>query len=50
MRPQTIQILIPPGCPLGMRVADITTRIVCVINVLRGQLADFLKMPDAQAV
>jgi len=33
-----------------MRVTEITTRIVRVIEVLHSQLADFLKMPEAQPV
>lgn len=33
-----------------MRVAEITTRIVRVIEVPRSQLADFVKMPEAQQV
>lgn len=33
-----------------MRVAEITTRIIRVIEVPRSQLADFLKMPEAQQV
>lgn len=33
-----------------MRVAEITTRIVRVIEVPRSQLADFLKMPEALQV
>jgi Domain of unknown function (DUF4357) len=49
-RPQTIQIYLPVGDPRGMRVAEITTRIVRVIEVPRSQLADFLKMPEAQQV
>jgi hypothetical protein len=49
-RPQTIQIFLPAGDPRGMRVAEITTRIVRVIEVPRSQLQDFLKMPDAQQV
>ena len=48
MRPQTIQIFLPAGDPRGVRVAEITTRIVRVIEVTRSQLADFLKMPGAQ--
>lgn len=31
--PQTIQIFLPSGDPRGMRVAEITTRIVRVIEV-----------------
>ena len=50
MRPQTIQIFLPAGDPRGMRVAEITTRIVRVIEVPRSQLADFLKMSEAQQV
>ena len=49
-RPQTIQIFLPSGDPRGMRVAEITTRIVRVVEVPRSQLADFLKMPEAQQV
>ena len=49
-RPQTIQIFLPSGDPRGMRVAEITTRIVRLIEVPRSQLAEFLKMPKAQQV
>ncbi len=49
-RPQTIQIFVPTGNPRGIRVPEITTRIVRVIEVPRSQLADFLKMPEAQQV
>lgn len=50
IRPQTIQIFLPTGDPRGMRVAEITTRIVRVIEVPRSQLADFLKLPESQQV
>ena len=49
-RPQTIQIFLPAGDPRGMRVAEITTRIVRVIEVPRSQLGDFLQTPEAQQV
>ena len=49
-RPQTIQIYLPAGDPRGMRVAEITTRIVRVIEVPRSQLGEFIKMPEAQQV
>ena len=49
-RPQTIQIFLPAGDPRGMRVAEITTRIVRVIEIPRSQLAEFIKMPEAQQV
>lgn len=50
LRPQTIQIFLPTGDPRGIRIAEITTRIVRVIEVPRSQLADFLKMPEALQV
>jgi hypothetical protein len=50
LRPQTIQLFLPTGDPRGMRVAEITTRIVRILEVPRNQLADFLKMPEAQQV
>lgn len=49
-RPQTIQIFLPTGDPRSMRTAEITTRIVRVVEVPRSQLSDFLKMPEAQQV
>ena len=49
-RPQTIQIFLPSGDPQGIRIAEITTRIVRVIEVPRSLLAEFLKMPEAQQV
>ena len=50
LRPQTIQIFLPAGDPRGVRVAEITTRIVRTIEVPRSLLADFLKTPEAQQV
>ena len=50
MRHQTIQIYHSAGDPRGMRIAEITTRIVRVIEVPRSQLAEFLKLPEAQQV
>ena len=49
-RPQTIQIFLPAGDPRGMRVAEITMRIVRVIEIPRSQLDEFIKMPEAQQV
>ncbi len=49
-RLQTIQIYLPAGDPRGMRVAEITTRIVRVVEVPRSQLGEFLKMPEALQV
>lgn len=49
-RPKTIQIFLPGGDPTGIRVAEITTRIVQVIDVPRKLLPDFLKMPESEQV
>ena len=49
-RPQTIQIFLPAGDPRGIRVAEITTRIVRVIEVPRSQLAEFVRTPEALQV
>jgi hypothetical protein len=49
-RPQTIQIFLPTGDPRSLRTAEITTRIVRIIEVPRSQLTEFLKTQDAQQV
>lgn len=49
-RPQTIQIFLPAGDPRGMRVAEITTRIIRVIEIPRSELGEFIKMPEAKQV
>ncbi len=49
-RPQTIQIFLPSGDPQGIRVAEITTRIVRVIEVPRSLLSDFFRMSEAEQV
>jgi hypothetical protein len=48
--PKTIQIFLPSGDPRGIRVAEITTRIVRVIEMPRSLVSDFLKMPEAGQV
>jgi len=48
--PKTIQIFLPGGDPRGIRIAEITTRIVQVIEVPRPLLADFLKMDESGQV
>lgn len=48
--PKTIQIFLPGGDPRGIRVAELTTRIVQVIEVPRSLLADFLKMSESNQV
>lgn len=49
-RPQTIQIFLPGGDPRGIRIAEITTRIVQVIEVPRTLLTAFLQMPESDQV
>jgi hypothetical protein len=48
--PKTIQIFLPSGDPHGIRIAEITTRIVQVIEVPRSLLADFLAMEQSSQV
>ena len=48
--PKTIQIFLPGGDPRGIRVAEITTRIVQVIEVPRSLLGEFMKMPESDQV
>jgi hypothetical protein len=50
MTPKTIQIFLPSGDPQGIRIAEITTRIVQLIEVPRSLLPDFLKMPESDQV
>lgn len=46
-RPKTIQIFLPSGDPQGIRQAEITTRIVRLIEVPRALLKEFLAMPES---
>ena len=48
--PKTIQIFLPGGNPRGIRIAEITTRIVQVIEVPRSLLQEFIKMPESGQV
>ena len=48
--PKTIQIFLPDGDPRGIRIAEITTRIVQVIEVPRSLLQDFLAMSESNQV
>ena len=48
--PKTIQIFLPGGDPQGIRVAEITTRIVQIIAVPRNLLSEFLNMPQSSQV
>ena len=48
--PKTIQIFLPSGEPRGIRIAEITTRIVQVIEVPRSLLSNFLGMEQSSQV
>ena len=48
--PKTIQIFLPGGDPRGIRIAEITTGIVQVIEVPRSLLQEFIKMPESGQV
>lgn len=50
LTPKTIQIYLPGGDPRGVRVAEITTRIVQVIEVPRSLLSQFLAMDESAQV
>jgi hypothetical protein len=41
---------LPGGDPRGIRVAEITTRIVQVIEVPRSLVSNFLSMPESSQV
>jgi hypothetical protein len=49
-RPRTIQIFLPSGDPRGIRISELTTSIVRVIEVPRKLLVGFLSMPEASQV
>lgn len=46
-RAKTIQIFLPSGDPQGIRQAEITTRIVRLVEVPRALLKEFLAMPES---
>lgn len=48
--PKTIQIFLPGGDPQGIRIAEVTTRIVQVIEVPRSLLQEFFGMPEVDHV
>ena len=49
-RPQTIQFFLPQGEPRGIRIADITTRIVQAVLVPRTKLAEAAKREEIKSV
>lgn len=48
--PKTIQIFLPGGDPRGIRIAEITTRILQVIEVPRSLLGEFTQMSESNQV
>ena len=50
LQPKTIQIFLPSGETRGIRVAEVTTRIVQAIEVPRKLLTDFFAMPESKQV
>lgn len=48
--PKTIQIFLPSGDPSGMRVAEVTTRTVQVLDIPRVLLPEFREMPESKQV
>jgi hypothetical protein len=49
-RPQTIQFFLPQGEPRGIRIAEITTRIVQAVYVPRSKLAEAGKRDELRGV
>lgn len=47
---KTIQIYLPKGNPRGLRVAEMTTRMVCLIEIPRHNIDEFFVMPEAKKV
>ena len=47
---KTIQIYLPKGNPRGLRLAEMTTRTVRLIEIPRIHISDFFAMPDANQV
>ena len=47
---KTIQIYLPKGNPRGLRLAEMTTRTVRLIEIPRIHIDDFFTMPDANQV
>lgn len=50
VRPKTIQIFLPAGEPRGIRVAELTTRIVQAVLIPRSDLAQAKKRPELDHV
>lgn len=49
-RPQTIQIFLPNGSPRGIKIAEITNRVIKAILIPRNQLDNVAKRPEISNV
>ena len=49
-KPKTIQIYLPKGNPRGLRTAEMTTRMVKLIEIPRQYMDDFFVMPESKKV
>ncbi len=49
-RARTIQIYLPSGDPRGLRVAELTTSIVRVVEIPRSLLSEFQQTPESKQV
>lgn len=49
-KPKTIQIYLPKGNPRGLRTAEMTTRMVKLIEIPRQYMGDFFVMPESKKV
>ena len=49
-RPQTIQIFLPDGSPRGIKIAEITNRVVKAVLIPRNQLENASKRPEVKNV
>lgn len=49
-RPLTIQLFLPDGNPKGLRISELTTSVVRIIEVPRTLLASFQQLPESRLV
>lgn len=50
LHPQTIQVFLPSGDARGIRIAEVTTRIVQAIEIPRSMLSDFFFMEESKQI
>lgn len=49
-RPLTIQLYLPDGNPKGLRISELTTSVVRIVEVPRAMLGSFQKLPESRQV